>query len=88
MAFALPPAASPLVVPITFSVDLAPYVTRWYTDNRLVGETPSEFLARMIGPSVVDYVASRDLAVAQSSFTAVQAANAAERASVKQALGF
>ena len=88
MSFALSPAASPLVVNITFDINLAPYVTKWYLDNKLPTETPSDFLARMIGPSVIDYVASRELNTFKTQFEAAQATNRAEVLSVKQTNGF
>jgi hypothetical protein len=88
MSFSLPPAASPLEVTITFNVNIAPYVEKWYNENKLVAETPSDFLTRVIGPSVIDYAASRELAAFKAQFDAVQATNRAEVLSVKQTNGF
>ena len=88
MAFTLPPAASPLVVTITFNANITPYVTKWYNENKVGAETPSQFLTRMIGPSVIDYAASKELNVFKAQFDAAQAANRAENLVVKQANGF
>lgn len=88
MAFTLPPASSPLVVTITFNVNITPYVTKWYNENKIAAETPSQFLTRMIGPSVIDYAASRELNTFRAQFDASQAANRAETLVVKQANGF
>jgi hypothetical protein len=86
MSIALPPASQPINVNITIGVNAAPYFTQWFADNKLPGETPGEFLVRMIGPSVVDYAAQKALKVQQDTFKAFQQSTQAEIQSIKAAL--
>jgi hypothetical protein len=86
MSIALPPAAQPLNVSLTIGVNAAPYFTQWYADNKLPAETPGEFLVRMIGPSVVDYVAQKSVKTQSDVFKAYQQSVQAELQSIKAAL--
>jgi hypothetical protein len=86
MSIALPPAAQPLNVSLTIGVNAAPYFTQWYADNKLPAEQPGEFLVRMIGPSVVDYVAQKSVKTQSDIFKAYQQSVQAELQSIKAAL--
>jgi hypothetical protein len=86
MSIALPPAAQPLNVSLTIGVNAAPYFTQWYADNKLPAEQPGEFLVRMIGPSVVDYVAQKSVKTQSDVFKAYQQSVQAELQSIKAAL--
>jgi hypothetical protein len=86
MSIALSPAAQPLNVNLTIGVNAAPYFTQWYVDNKLPTEQPGDFLVRMIGPSVVDYVAQKSVKTQQDVFKAYQQSVQAEIQSIKAAL--
>jgi hypothetical protein len=86
MSVALPPAAQPLVVTLTISVTATPYFTQWYVDNKLPAEQPGDFLVRMIGPSVVDYVAQKSVKTQSDVFKAYQQSVQAELQTIKAAL--
>ena len=86
MSIALPPAAQPLNVSLTIGVNAAPYFTQWYADNKLPAEQPGDFLVRMIGPSVVDYVAQKSVKTQSDVFKAYQQSVQAELQSIKAGL--
>lgn len=86
MAITLPPAPQPLVITLTIGVNAAPYFTEWYADNKLPNEQPGDFLVRMIGPSVVDYHASKTLKAAQATYQATQQSVNAEVQTIKASL--
>lgn len=45
----LPPDTDDFVIPnFTINKNLLPYFTKWYQDNKLVGETPEQFAIRQL----------------------------------------
>ena len=60
----LPPAADPLDVNLHVNVNLTPYFTQFYQDTKLDGDTPEQFLLRVMKRQVVDHYLTNYLRVA------------------------
>ena len=61
MSLILPPAINPLTISVVFNVNDAPYAIVWYQDNKIFGETPSDFIIRMLKPIAKKYIQNKEL---------------------------
>ena len=60
----LPPATDPVDVNLHVNANLVPYFTQFYLDTKLDGDTPEQFLLRVMKRQVVDHYLTNYLRVA------------------------
>ena len=60
----LPPATDPVDVNLHVNINLVPYFTQFYHDTKLDGDTPEQFLLRVMKRQVIDHCLTNYLRIA------------------------